>query len=70
LLIWIGRENIIKEWNDTQISRYGSLENCPHLPKVDETVEYKAHVDLPSQEEIDREILQKMKQEVMKKFSL
>jgi len=64
------REKIIQEWNEAQTIKYGSLELCPYLPKAEETVEYKVHVHLPTQEEIDQEILQKMKAEVMKKFNL
>jgi hypothetical protein len=58
----VGRQQLIDEWNETQIAKYGSLEACPYLPKEDEGVEYKAHVALPTQEEIDKEILQKMKE--------
>lgn len=64
------REKVIAEWNEAQISKYGSLEACPYLPKHDESVEYKVHVALPTQEEINQEILNKRKEEVMKKFAL
>jgi len=64
------RDNLIEEWNKTQITKFGSLELCPYLPKDEEEIEYKSHVALPTQEEIDQEILQKMKEEVRKKFSL
>jgi pre-mRNA-splicing factor ISY1 len=64
------REKVIAEWNEAQISKYGSLEACPYLPKNDESIEYKVHVALPTQEEINLEILNKRKEEVMKKFAL
>jgi len=67
-----GRTKIIEEWNNAQIAKYGSLENCPYLPQEedDDAVQYKSHVHLPTQEEIDKEILNRMRNELMKKFDL
>jgi pre-mRNA-splicing factor ISY1 len=65
------RENLIQEWNKTQIAKYGSLESSPFLPKEEEDeIEYKVHVALPTQEDIDQEILRKMKEEVLRKLEL
>jgi len=66
-----GREKLIDEWNETQISKCGSLDKCPYLPNEEETVEYKAHVALPTQEEIDRVIeLRKQEPEAPRKNAL
>jgi len=64
------RANAIEQWNVIAVEKWGCLELAPNLPDKDNKLseELKVYVALPSQEEIDQEILRRRKEELMKKY--
>lgn len=60
----LARAEAIEEWNETAIEKYGSLEAAPNLPSKSEKLaeEWKSYVALPSQEDIEQEILRRRKE--------
>jgi hypothetical protein len=58
----------IEEWNKIQIQKYGSLNNCPYMPQQEAKELHKVHIDLPTQEEIEQELLRKRKEEMLKRY--
>jgi len=64
------RAKAIEEWNANAISKFGALELATNLPKKNNGLnqDLKVYVALPTQEEIDQEILKRRKEEVLKKY--
>lgn len=60
----------IEEWNRIQKEKYGSLAACPYLPKSEANQKElnKSHIHLPTQEEIEQELLRKRKEEMLKRY--
>lgn len=71
----LAREELIAEWNRAAIQKYGSLDNAP-LPKkrrLNEEIEsedgiLRSHVALPSSDDIEKILLQKRKEELLRKY--
>ncbi len=64
----VARKAVIEEWNNIQKEKYGSLEKCPYLPQQEVKELNKVHIDLPTQEEIEQELLRKRKEEMLKRY--
>jgi len=64
------RNGAIEEWNTIQVKKFGSLEACPYLPKAvqDEVELDKVHINLPTQEDIEQELLRKRKEDMIKRY--
>eukprot|EP01126_Amoeba_proteus_P032122 TRINITY_DN313_c0_g1_i1.p1 TRINITY_DN313_c0_g1~~TRINITY_DN313_c0_g1_i1.p1 ORF type:complete len:100 (-),score=34.55 TRINITY_DN313_c0_g1_i1:50-349(-) len=64
------RIEAIEDWNRIQTQKWGDLDLCPFLPpKITEKAnEYKVHIGLPTQEEIEQELLKKRKEEMLRRY--
>eukprot|EP01127_Copromyxa_protea_P014984 TRINITY_DN4250_c0_g1_i1.p1 TRINITY_DN4250_c0_g1~~TRINITY_DN4250_c0_g1_i1.p1 ORF type:complete len:251 (-),score=67.25 TRINITY_DN4250_c0_g1_i1:166-918(-) len=64
------QQEAIEEWNQIQIAKYGSLEACPYLPRKDAQAGElnKVHIDLPTREDIEQELLRKRKEDMVKRY--
>jgi len=71
------REEMIADWNRQAIEKYGSLDKAPvpkkrklndnsSVPSDDDLL--KSHVELPSAEDIEKTLLQRRKEELMKRY--
>jgi hypothetical protein len=68
---------MIAEWNRAAIEKYGSLDRAP-LPKKRRLEDpnamdagdslLRSHVEIPSAEEIERTLLERRKEELLKRY--
>eukprot|EP01126_Amoeba_proteus_P032124 TRINITY_DN313_c0_g1_i12.p1 TRINITY_DN313_c0_g1~~TRINITY_DN313_c0_g1_i12.p1 ORF type:complete len:185 (-),score=42.94 TRINITY_DN313_c0_g1_i12:50-604(-) len=68
--LFLARIEAIEDWNRIQTQKWGDLDLCPFLPpKITEKAnEYKVHIGLPTQEEIEQELLKKRKEEMLRRY--
>lgn len=61
------REEAIADWNRKAIERYGSLANAP-VPERTADAEFKSHVYVPTEDDIEKMLLEKRKEELLARY--
>lgn len=65
----VAREEMIAAWNRAAVDTYGSLDAAPVPRKRQRTEALVAHVQLPSEDEVERALVQKRKEELMRRYA-